>query len=98
MNKCYDANGDLVEDEEEVTCYFECHYAPCIRMEREPREFSICGRCQEARYCGPSCQQRDWPVHKKFCREKPRASPISARPVANSHSAVSSNRERPPER
>jgi hypothetical protein len=76
-SKCFDANGDLVEDEDEITCYFECHYPPCIRMEREPREFSICGRCQEARYCGPSCQQRDWPVHKKFCREKVRAPRIA---------------------
>ena len=27
-----------------------CRYAPCIGMERELREFSICGRCQEARW------------------------------------------------
>ncbi|XP_013778177.1 zinc finger MYND domain-containing protein 19-like isoform X1 [Limulus polyphemus] len=66
----YNANGELVYEEEESTCYYECHYPPCTNLEREPREFSICGRCQEARYCGPSCQQRDWPIHKKFCRKK----------------------------
>jgi len=70
--KFYDANGDPIDEEEEATCYYECHYPPCIKIEREPREFSICGRCQEARYCGTVCQQQDWPVHKKFCREKQR--------------------------
>lgn len=24
------------------------------------------------RYCGVSCQQRDWPVHKQYCRENRR--------------------------
>ena len=27
---------------------------------------------QEARYCGTSCQQRDWPSHKRYCRERRR--------------------------
>lgn len=36
------------------------------------REFNICGRCQAARYCGSQCQQKDWPAHKKHCREKKR--------------------------
>uniref|UniRef100_A0A8D2QFN7 Zinc finger MYND-type containing 19 n=1 Tax=Zonotrichia albicollis TaxID=44394 RepID=A0A8D2QFN7_ZONAL len=36
------------------------------------REFNICGRCQVARYCGSQCQQKDWPAHKKHCREKKR--------------------------
>lgn len=70
--KHYSPNGELLQEEEEPTCYFECHYPPCTNIEREPREFSICGRCQAARYCGPYCQQRDWPVHKKYCREKHR--------------------------
>lgn len=80
--KCFNANGELIEEEEEPACYYECHYPPCTNLEQEPREFSICGRCQQARYCGSNCQQRDWPVHKKFCREK-------HRPIL---------RERPPER
>ena len=33
------------------------------------------------RYCGPLCQQRDWPLHKKVCRERRRAFPISYREV-----------------
>jgi len=69
--KCIDANGDLIDEDEEYL-YYECHYAPCTRIEREPRQYSICGRCQETRYCGTTCQQRDWPYHKRYCREKHR--------------------------
>ncbi len=35
--------GDVREDAHR---YFECRHPPCSRMEREPKEFSICGRCQ----------------------------------------------------
>lgn len=66
----YDANGELLEGEDDSNTYYECHYPPCTRIENELREFSICGRCQEVRYCGTACQQRDWPVHKKHCRER----------------------------
>lgn len=75
----YDNNGEIVEEEGDSFCYYECRHAPCIQMERGLREFSICGRCQQARYCGPSCQQRDWAVHKKVCREKRRPFPLLAR-------------------
>ena len=30
---------------------------------------------QETRYCGTACQQKDWPVHKKSCRERRRTIP-----------------------
>ena len=30
--------------------YYECHYSPCTNIEKELREFSICGRCQRVRY------------------------------------------------
>ncbi|PVD21753.1 hypothetical protein C0Q70_17554 [Pomacea canaliculata] len=55
---------------EDSCIYYECHYPPCTKMEKELREFSICGRCQQVRYCGTFCQERDWPMHKRFCREK----------------------------
>ncbi|MCL4138495.1 UNVERIFIED_CONTAM: hypothetical protein GTU68_043250, partial [Idotea baltica] len=74
------ANGDISNDEED--CYYECRYPPCTNIEQELRQFSICGRCQEARYCGTFCQQKDWAAHKKVCRERRR--PLLA--------------ERPPER
>uniref|UniRef100_T1JKH2 MYND-type domain-containing protein n=1 Tax=Strigamia maritima TaxID=126957 RepID=T1JKH2_STRMM len=79
ITKFYNANGEIVEEEDDSTCYYECHYPPCTNMEKELREFSICGRCQEARYCGTYCQQKDWPVHKKFCRERKRPC-LSERP------------------
>ncbi|ROT64220.1 hypothetical protein C7M84_017845 [Penaeus vannamei] len=70
VTRYFNANGEIVEEEDD--CYYECRYPPCTNIEKELREFSICGRCQEARYCGTYCQQKDWPVHKKLCREKRR--------------------------
>ncbi|BFZ20569.1 hypothetical protein BsWGS_23608 [Bradybaena similaris] len=72
FSKWCDFNGDIVDPIDESYFYYECHYPPCTRMEREIREFSICGRCQEVRYCGTACQERDWPSHKRFCRESRR--------------------------
>ena len=46
----YDNNGEIVEEEDDSFCYYECRNAPCTQMERGLREFSICGRCQQARF------------------------------------------------
>ena len=42
----YNCNGEVVEEEDDSYSYYECRYAPCTRIEKELREFSICGRCQ----------------------------------------------------
>lgn len=69
--KQFSPNGENIHIEHDEVCvYYECHYPPCTNMEKRVREFSICGRCQEVRYCGTFCQQRDWPTHKKFCQER----------------------------
>ncbi|RWS10770.1 hypothetical protein B4U79_12860 [Dinothrombium tinctorium] len=88
----YDGNGDPIPEEEDMNNYYECHYPPCIKIEQEPREFSICGRCQQTRYCGALCQQRDWPLHKKYCRERNRSQLVSA------NYCFYLNKERTPER
>jgi len=46
----YDCHGQVIEGTD--LCYddpfmhYECRYPPCTRIEKELREFSICGRCQ----------------------------------------------------
>ena len=45
----YNSQGQLVEEEDDSQCYYECRYAPCVMIEKGLREFSICGRCQQAR-------------------------------------------------
>ena len=42
----YNCNGEVVEEEDDSYSYYECRYPPCTRIEKELREFSICGRCQ----------------------------------------------------
>lgn len=68
--KICNADGDLLDSDVEASFFYECHYTPCCRIEKELNDFRICGRCQEVRYCGPSCQQKDWPGHKPLCISK----------------------------
>ncbi|XP_074654339.1 zinc finger MYND domain-containing protein 19-like [Tubulanus polymorphus] len=70
--KYYNANGEIVEEEDNMCMFYECHYPPCTNMETEPREFDICGRCQQVRYCGTVCQQKDWRIHIDICRDRKR--------------------------
>eukprot|EP00794_Sanderia_malayensis_P016069 gene16069-17692_t len=67
QTKVCNADGDLLDADVEASFFYECHYTPCCRIEKEINDFRICGRCQEVRYCGPSCQQKDWPGHKPMC-------------------------------
>ena len=40
------SDGDVVEEADDSLCYYECRFPPCTNIEREMRQFSICGRCQ----------------------------------------------------
>lgn len=42
----YTTEGDLISRDCPSFYYFECHYAPCTAVEKSPREFAMCGRCQ----------------------------------------------------
>ena len=42
----YNSYGEIVQEEDDSLCYYECRHPPCTKIERELREFSICGRCQ----------------------------------------------------
>nr|NP_001123343.1 zinc finger protein (MYND)-12 [Ciona intestinalis]FAA00232.1 TPA: zinc finger protein [Ciona intestinalis] len=66
----YKSNGEMVSNDDETQSFYECHYPPCTKIEREFRGFSVCGHCQLVRYCGYTCQQKDWAAHKKHCRHK----------------------------
>ncbi len=50
MMRYYDCNGEILETSEhsceDPFMHYECRYPPCTRLEKELREFSICGRCQ----------------------------------------------------
>ena len=46
----YNNYGEIVEEADDSLIFYECHYPPCTRIERELREFSICGRCQVSTY------------------------------------------------
>eukprot|EP00128_Syssomonas_multiformis_P011514 Colp12_sorted_trinity150504_noHs@29120 len=64
-----DADGESSVDDGESSPFFECHYPPCCKMESYVKEFNICGRCRKARYCSSRCQNNDWKLHKKDCKE-----------------------------
>lgn len=49
----------------------------CIWSYHIKRLWSMC-QFFSTRYCGTSCQERDWPSHKRFCQEHHRAAKETA--------------------
>ena len=43
----------------------------CVNCKKREtlEKFKVCSLCKMAHYCGPECQQKDWPQHKKICSE-----------------------------
>ncbi len=42
----------------------------CGARETRPRQFLACGDCKKQKYCGATCQKRDWKVHKQVCSKE----------------------------
>jgi len=85
----YTTEGELISRDCPSFYFFECHYPPCTAVETEPREFAMCGRCQQARYCGRECQRDDWTIHRDNCNETHRrSSHSSSRSLRTGHRSV----------
>ncbi|CAL8143702.1 unnamed protein product [Orchesella dallaii] len=89
----YTTEGELISRDSPSFYFFECHYAPCTAIESEPREFAMCGRCQQARYCGRECQRDDWQIHRDHCNEVRRGS-SSCRALRRRRDAPKSDADR----
>jgi hypothetical protein len=53
----------MMEYSEEI---FLCHH--CQKRSSPAVRLKMCGRCQTAWFCGPTCQQAAWPLHKLKCK------------------------------
>ncbi len=40
-------------------------YAPACAVCKATRNLKVCTQCRDIRYCGATCQRKDWPEHKK---------------------------------
>lgn len=44
------------------------HCSSCERVD-EKANFRKCSNCKTAQYCDEVCQRKDWPLHKRICRD-----------------------------
>lgn len=41
----------------------------CQKLSKNAKaDFKRCSSCKKAYYCSPECQNKDWPEHKKWCK------------------------------
>ncbi len=57
------SDGSTVRDERDDVL-------KCGECKRSSKTLSLCGGCEKIRYCGPECQKKHWPTHKKSCTKK----------------------------
>jgi hypothetical protein len=49
----------------------KCSGPNCLNIEKTEKEFKLCGRCRQAKYCSGACQEKDWHAgHKAVCKAK----------------------------
>ena len=53
--------------------------ACCGCGELQDTKMKMCARCGKAAYCGPLCQRRHWPEHKRECKQQPNGAAAGAR-------------------
>ena len=53
--------------------------ACCGCGELQDTKMKMCARCGKASYCGPLCQRRHWPEHKRECKQQPTGTATGAR-------------------
>lgn len=65
MENQYDEQFNTIESKMSYMCY-NCHK---VLTKKEKKR---CGKCKRTYYCGTACQTKDWPRHKKICKEQPK--------------------------
>lgn len=49
------------------TVFGGCHRQWCFDYKQE--DLKMCSRCKVVSYCSRECQVKDWPAHKKMCKQ-----------------------------